>query len=41
MLPDRSERTNEPDTIANIPGIKMVQAYRRRIGRDFINIMPD
>jgi GDP-L-fucose synthase len=34
------EETNEPYAIAKIAGIKMVEAYRRQYGCDFINVMP-
>ncbi|WP_426610880.1 GDP-L-fucose synthase [Bradyrhizobium sp. McL0616] len=34
------EPTNEPYAIAKIAGIKMVEAYRRQYGRDFISVMP-
>src|SRR5436309_11851710 len=34
------EETNEPYAIAKIAGIKMVEAYRRQYGSDFINVMP-
>ena len=34
------EPTNEPYAIAKIAGIKMVEAYRRQYGSDFINVMP-
>ena len=34
------EPTNEPYAIAKIAGIKMIEAYRRQYGSDFINVMP-
>ncbi|WFU80463.1 GDP-L-fucose synthase [Bradyrhizobium sp. CIAT3101] len=34
------EPTNEPYAIAKIAGIKMVEAYRRQHGSDFISVMP-
>ncbi|EIG61198.1 GDP-L-fucose synthase [Bradyrhizobium sp. WSM1253] len=34
------EPTNEPYAIAKIAGIKMVEAYRRQFGSDFISVMP-
>jgi GDP-L-fucose synthase len=34
------EPTNEPYAIAKIAGIKMVEAYRRQFGSDFINVLP-
>ena len=34
------EPTNEPYAIAKIAGIKMVEAYRRQYGCDFISVMP-
>src|SRR5207244_11848818 len=34
------EPPNEPDVIDKIAGIKMVEAYRRQYGADFINVMP-
>ena len=40
MLTGALEPTNEPYAIANIAGIKMVEAYRSQYGSDFINVMP-
>jgi hypothetical protein len=40
MLTGPLEETNEPYAIAKIAGIKMVEAYRRQYGADFINVMP-
>jgi GDP-L-fucose synthase len=40
MLTGALEPTNEPYAIAKIAGIKMVEAYRRQYGADFINVMP-
>src|SRR4030081_1994588 len=40
MLTGALEPTNEPYAIAKIAGIKMVEAYRRQYGSDFINVMP-
>src|SRR6202790_4254710 len=40
MLTGPLEPTNEPYAIAKIAGIKMVEAYRRQFGSDFINVMP-
>src|SRR5436190_12967076 len=40
MLTGPLEPTNEPYAIAKIAGIKMVEAYRRQYGADFINVMP-
>jgi GDP-L-fucose synthase len=40
MLTGPLESTNEPYAIAKIAGIKMVEAYRRQYGSDFINVMP-
>lgn len=34
------EKTNEAYAIAKIAGIKMVQAYRKQYGCDFISVMP-
>jgi GDP-L-fucose synthase len=34
------EPTNEPYAIAKIAGIKLVEAYRRQYGCDFISVMP-
>ena len=40
MLTGPLEPTNEPYAIAKIAGIKMVEAYRRQYGSDFISVMP-
>jgi GDP-L-fucose synthase len=40
MLTGPLEPTNEPYAIAKIAGIKMVEAYRRQYGCNFINVMP-
>jgi GDP-L-fucose synthase len=40
MLTGPLEPTNEPYAIAKIAGVKMVEAYRRQYGADFINVMP-
>jgi GDP-L-fucose synthase len=40
MLTGPLESTNEPYAIAKIAGIKMVEAYRRQYGSNFINVMP-
>jgi GDP-L-fucose synthase len=40
MLTGLLEPTNEPYAIAKIAGIKMVEAYRRQYGSDFISVMP-
>jgi GDP-L-fucose synthase len=40
MLTGPLEETNEPYAIAKIAGIKLVEAYRRQYGADFINVMP-
>jgi len=40
MLTGPLEQTNEPYAIAKIAGIKMVEAYRRQYGANFINVMP-
>jgi len=40
MLTGPLEPTNEPYAIANIAGIKLVEAYRNQFGSDFINVMP-
>ena len=40
MLTGPLEPTNESYAIAKIAGIKMVEAYRRQYGCDFINVMP-
>jgi GDP-L-fucose synthase len=40
MLTGPLEPTNEPYAIAKIAGIKMVEAYRRQYGADFISVMP-
>ena len=40
MLTGPLEPTNEPYAIAKIAGIKMVEAYRRQYGSNFISVMP-
>ena len=40
LLTGPLEETNEPYAIAKIAGVKMVEAYRRQYGSDFINVMP-
>ena len=40
LLSGPLEPTNEPYAIAKIAGIKLVQAFRRQHGRDFIAAMP-
>ncbi len=40
LLTGELEPTNEPYAIAKIAGIKMVEAYRRQYGSDFISVMP-
>lgn len=40
LLTGALEPTNEPYAIAKIAGLKLVQAYRRQHGRDFISAMP-
>ncbi|MFB9265477.1 GDP-L-fucose synthase family protein [Bradyrhizobium erythrophlei] len=40
LLTGPLEPTNEPYAIAKIAGIKMVEAYRRQYGVDFISVMP-
>ena len=40
LLTGPLEPTNEPYAIAKIAGIKLVQAFRRQYGRDFIAAMP-
>lgn len=40
LLTGPLEPTNEPYAIAKIAGLKLVQAYRREHGRDFISAMP-
>jgi GDP-L-fucose synthase len=40
LLAGPLEETNEAYAIAKIAGIKMVQAYRKQHGRDFISAMP-
>jgi GDP-L-fucose synthase len=40
LLTGPLEETNEAYAIAKIAGIKMVQAYRKQHGRDFISAMP-
>ncbi|MGK7344553.1 MAG: GDP-L-fucose synthase family protein [Candidatus Nitrospinota bacterium M3_3B_026] len=40
LLSGPLEPTNEPYAVAKIAGIKMIQAYNRQYGADFINVMP-
>jgi GDP-L-fucose synthase len=40
LLTGALEATNEPYAIAKIAGIKLVEAYRRQHGRDWISAMP-
>ena len=40
LLTGALEATNEPYAIAKITGIKLVEAYRRQHGRDWISAMP-
>ncbi|MDA9444623.1 GDP-L-fucose synthase [Bradyrhizobium sp. CCBAU 51745] len=40
LLTGSLEPTNEPYAIAKIAGIKLVEAYRRQYGADFISVMP-
>ncbi len=40
LLTGPLEPTNEPYAIAKIAGIKLVQAYRKQYGRDWISAMP-
>lgn len=40
LLTGPLEATNEPYAIAKIAGIKLVQAFRRQHGRDYISAMP-
>ena len=40
LLTGPLEPTNESYAIAKIAGIKMVEAYRRQYGCDFISVMP-
>lgn len=40
LLTGSLEPTNEPYAIAKIAGIKLVEAYRRQYGRDWISAMP-
>ena len=40
LLTGELEKTNEWYAIAKISGIKMIQAYRRQYGCDFISLMP-
>lgn len=40
LLSGPLEPTNEPYALAKIAGLKLVQAYRREYGRDFISAMP-
>ena len=40
LLSGKLEKTNESYAIAKIAGIKMIQAYRKQYGCDFISLMP-
>ena len=40
LLTGALEATNEPYAVAKIAGIKLVEAYRRQHGRDWISAMP-
>lgn len=40
LLGGKLEKTNESYAIAKIAGIKMIQAYRKQYGCDFISLMP-
>ena len=40
LLAGALEATNEPYAIAKIAGVKLVEAYRRQYGRDWISAMP-
>ena len=40
LLTGPLEPTNEPYAIAKVAGIKLVQAYRKQYGRDWISAMP-
>jgi GDP-L-fucose synthase len=40
LLSGELEKTNEWYAVAKISGIKMIQAYRRQYGCDFISLMP-
>lgn len=40
LLTGPLEPTNEPYAVAKIAGLKMIQAYRRQYGVDFISVMP-
>jgi GDP-L-fucose synthase len=40
LLSGSLESTNEPYAVAKIAGIKMVEAYRRQFGCDFISVQP-
>lgn len=40
LLSSILEPTNEPYALAKIAGLKMIQAYRRQHGADFISVMP-
>ena len=40
LLAGELEPTNEPYALAKIAGLKLVQAYRKQFGRDWISLMP-
>lgn len=40
LLTGPLEPTNEPYAVAKIAGVKLVEAYRRQHGADFISVMP-
>lgn len=40
LLTGSLENTNEPYAIAKIAGLKLVQAYRKQFGHDWISLMP-
>lgn len=40
LLTGPLEPTNEPYAVAKIAGIKMIEAYNRQYGTDFISVMP-
>ena len=40
LLTSQLEETNEPYAIAKIAGLKLIDAYRRQFGREWISLMP-
>lgn len=40
LLTSQLEETNEPYAIAKIAGLKLIEAYRRQFGREWISLMP-